>query len=99
LNRNVSYHHLAEIELNEAAEYYDRESPGLGVTFLKEVERAVEHILELPEGSPRVTRTVRRKLLRRFPYGILYSLRPNEVRILAIMNQKRRPFYWRDRGS
>jgi plasmid stabilization system protein ParE len=97
LKRSISFHYLAEIELNEAAEYYDRERPGLGIVFLAEVERAVEFVLELPEGSPRVARTVRRKLLRRFPYGILYSVRPNEVRILAIMNHKRRPFYWRGR--
>jgi len=97
LKRSVSYHHLAEIELNEAAEYYEREHPGLGVAFLTEVERAMDVVLEFPEGSPRVGETVRRKLLRRFPYGILYSVRPGEVRILALMNQKRRPFYWRGR--
>ena len=97
MRRSVSYHYLAEIELNEAAEYYDRERLGLGGAFLTEVERAAENVLEFPESSPRVASTVRRKLLRRFPYGILYSLRPDEVRILAVMNLKRRPFYWRGR--
>jgi len=97
LRLRVSFHYLAEIEINEAAGYYDRERPGLGEAFLAEVERAMENMVEHPEGAPRVAKTVRRKLLRRFPYGILYSVRPEEVRILAIMNQKRRPFYWRGR--
>jgi toxin ParE1/3/4 len=68
LKRSASYHHLAEIELNEAAEFYEREHPGLGVAFLSEIERAVEHVIEHPEGFPRVAETVRRRLLRRFPY-------------------------------
>ena len=59
MKRSVSYHHLAEIELNEAAEYYEGEHPGLGVAFLTEVERAMEVVLEFPEGSPRVGETVR----------------------------------------
>jgi hypothetical protein len=38
----VSYHRLARRELNEAAQYYESESPGLGVTFLDEVERCTQ---------------------------------------------------------
>jgi len=97
VRRSVSYHYLAEIELGEAAEYYDRERPGLGDAFLTEIERATKYMLQHPDGSPKVTKTVRRKLIPRFPYAILYSVRPNEVRILAVMNQKRRPFYWQGR--
>ena len=92
-----TFHRLAEIELNEAAEYYERERSGLGRAFLNEIERAIHSILEHPEGSPLVAETVRRKLVRRFPYGILYSVRKDGIRILAIMNLKRRPFYWRGR--
>ncbi len=67
MNRPVSFHPLAEQELNEAASYYEAASPGLGATFLDEVERAVNQILEHPESAPLVNRLVRRKLVRRFP--------------------------------
>lgn len=97
MKRAVSFHTLAEQELNDAARYYDLESSGLGEAFLKEVERAISRILEYPEGAPLVSRTVRRKLVRRFPHAVLYSVRQDRVRILAVMNQKRRPFYWRGR--
>jgi hypothetical protein len=33
------FHRLADRELNEAAQYYELESPGLGSSFLKEVDR------------------------------------------------------------
>ncbi|MEP7306395.1 MAG: type II toxin-antitoxin system RelE/ParE family toxin [Acidobacteriota bacterium] len=94
----ASFHDLAKVELNEAAQYYERESPGLGVAFVAEVERCTVAILQHPEASPFVTRAIRRRLLRRFPYGLLYRVSAEHVRILAVMNLKRRPAYWVDRA-
>jgi toxin ParE1/3/4 len=97
MTRHISFHPLAEQELNEAANYYNAASPGLGRAFLDEVEHAVTQILEHPEAAPLVNRVVRRKLVRRFPYSVMYSTQTDTIRILAIANQKRRPFYWRGR--
>jgi hypothetical protein len=41
----VSFHRLAERELNDAALYYERESPGLGVRFLDEIQRYIDAIV------------------------------------------------------
>ena len=90
----ASFHDLAKVELNEAARYYASESPGLGAVFLTEAERSITVILEHPESSPLVGRSVRRRLLSRFPYGLLYRVRGNQLRILAVMNLRRRPGYW-----
>jgi len=97
MTRWSSFHPLAEQELNEAASYYNAASPGLGTAFLDEVEHAVKQILEHPEAAPLVNRVVHRKLVRRFPYSVMYSVQTDTIRILAIANQKRRPFYWRGR--
>ena len=94
----VSFHRLAEEELNDAAQYYEHVSSGFGAAFLDEAARAVQQILEFPEAAPEVSAGVRRKLMRRFPYGVLYSIREHDIRILAIMNLRRRPFYWRGRS-
>jgi hypothetical protein len=90
----LSFNALAERELNDAAHYYDLESSGLGAAFLAEVERSSSQILEHPAAAPVIRGAIRRRLLRRFPYGILYSVRGDSVRILALMNLKRRPTYW-----
>jgi toxin ParE1/3/4 len=90
----ASFHDLAKVELNEAAQYYNSKSPGLGAAFLAEAEQAVAGILEFPESSHIVHGTVRQRVLRRFPYGLLYRLRGEQVRILAVMNLRRRPAYW-----
>jgi plasmid stabilization system protein ParE len=88
------YHRLARRELNEAAQYYELESPGLGAAFLDEVERCTQAIVNFPEAGLLITKTIRRRLLLRFPYAILYSIKPDRVRVLAVMNLKRRPMYW-----
>ena len=80
--------------MNDAALYYERERPGLGAAFLDEVERYAAAIVKNPNGGTKVRDQVRRRLLRRFPYGILYSVKADGIRILAIMNLKRRPTYW-----
>ena len=97
MSAEVSLHRLAERELNEAAQYYELERPGLGSAFLNEVQRCLRSISENPEAGRAVAGQIRRRVLRRFPYGLLYTLRPDTIRILAIMNLKRRPAYWAGR--
>ena len=97
MKRKALFHFLAEQELLEATRYYNLESPGLGDIFLNEVEQALTSIVKHPEAAVVLRGKVRRKLIRKFPYGILYSVTPDGIRVLAIMNQKRRPFYWRSR--
>jgi toxin ParE1/3/4 len=50
--------------------------------------------LAFPEAGPVVLDSVRRQLCRRFPYALLYSVNDGELRILAVMNLRRRPGYW-----
>ena len=97
MNEPVSFHRLARRELTEAAQFYDVESPGLGSSFLDEVERCTQTILKHPEAGPIVVGPVRRRLLPRFPYALLYSVKADAVRVLAVMNLKRRPMYWAGR--
>jgi len=52
-------------------------------------------ILAHPEAGQSVLGSIRRRLVRRFPYAVIYTIRrPNVVRVLAVMNLKRRPAYW-----
>jgi hypothetical protein len=93
----VSFHELAESELNEAAAYYESQVKGLGTAFLAQVERSTKLIQQNPESFPRILKDVRRKILLRFPYSMMYSIVGDTIHILAIANQKRRPFYWQAR--
>jgi plasmid stabilization system protein ParE len=97
MTRLFSIHESAEAEINEAADFYDLESPGLGTVFIDEIEGAFEHISRFPEATSLIQSRVRRKLIVKFPYSLIFSVRPNEIRILAVAHQKRRPFYWHGR--
>jgi hypothetical protein len=92
--QTVAFSPEAREELFEAIDYFDSESPGLGVSFLGAVTRALDQIQHFPESAPIARGSSRIKSLPQFPYSLVYSLRPGEIRILAVMSQKRRPFSW-----
>lgn len=97
MNGRISFHEAAEREIIDAVSFFLSERPELGGAFIDEVERAIHQVLMHPLSCQLVNRTVRRKVLRRFPYNIMYSVKPEAIRILAIASQSRRPFYWRGR--
>jgi plasmid stabilization system protein ParE len=84
--------------MNEAAGYLNRESAGLGEVFLDDLRHAIDLVASHPEIAPIEKGRVRRKPLRKFPYSLIYSVVEEEIRILAIMHQHRRPLYWRHRN-
>ena len=80
----ISFHELAEREMNDAALYYESEIPGLGVRFLDEIERYIAVIADNPNAGAEIRRKVRRRIMRKVPYGILYVVKKDGIRILAI---------------
>jgi len=67
MKRRVRFDSAAELELNEAADYYDLESPGLGSVFLDEVDRALAQVTEFPDAATPVHVGVRKRLLTKVP--------------------------------
>ncbi len=89
----------AEAEFKVAAAFYESREANLGADYILEVHETIDRILEYPEAWPEVEPEVRRCLVGRFPYGVLYSMDHNEIVILAVMHLRRDPDYWRDRTS
>ncbi|MGR3292459.1 MAG: type II toxin-antitoxin system RelE/ParE family toxin [Candidatus Scalindua sp.] len=87
----------AEQEMIEAAKYYESQTAGLGTDYLSEIERAVATIAESPKMWPIVEAKLRRRLVRRFPFGILYFIDSNEIVVVAVAHLSRKPGYWRER--
>ena len=81
-------------EMVEAARFYDSRAPDLGRRFMDVIHRAVAEIREHPQRWPIVRSGIRRRLVGRFPYGILYRDDPDEIVIVAIMHLHRHPDYW-----
>lgn len=87
----------ADKEVFEAARYYELQACGLGDDFLNKIDSAVQDIAENPERWPTIRFEIRRRLVHRFPYGLLYRIDPDEIVILAVMHLHRHPDYWINR--
>lgn len=88
----------AEQDLVEGGLYYSREANvDLAHAFISEFERSTALRGERPEvGAPGRGR-VRRFLLRRFAYSIVFYFSEDSIRILAVAHQSRKPGFWRGR--
>lgn len=87
----------AEEELIEAAAFYQARAEGLGEQFLSEIERSVRYLSEQPLMGQKLDESLRRFLLRRFPYALIYSAEPDTLLVVAVAHQRREPGYWRNR--
>jgi hypothetical protein len=77
----VIFDKLAKLELDDASEFYEFEVPGLGDRFREEVKRGIRRICEYPSAWTREREDVRRYILHKFPYKILYSIEEDYIYI------------------
>ena len=84
----------ARTEFEQAVAYYDQCGLGLGNEFTDEVEAAIRRVLHQPEAWTLYHHGTRRCLTRRFPYSIVYQIRPNLILVVAVAHLRREPGYW-----
>ena len=90
---------LASAELTEAVRWYESKHRGLGGELLDEVTKPIDRLSSNPEtGRPMsADQNTRRLLVSRFPYHLVYHIRPAEIVLVAVAHLKRRPGYWKNR--
>lgn len=81
-------------EMADAAEYYELQARGLGFDFLDEVEHTANRVQEFPESGKCLRGKIRRRLIKRFPFGLIYRLEKERIIIVAVMHLHRKPNYW-----
>ncbi len=91
------FHPEALAEYEEASHYYAEQQPDLDLRFISSIEHAIKLILDEPTRWRTFDEDVRRCLTRIFPYGILYTIEPDFVLIVAVMHCSREPGYWKHR--
>lgn len=94
----VVFHPLAERELIAAAKSYEMRASGLGADFIRQVERTLSEIVTNPDaGTLFAGSRIRRRLLRRFPFALVYQGDAVNILVIAVMHLHRRPGYWKTR--
>lgn len=93
---------VAQMEAIDTALWYEERQPGLADTFINELSVAYERIRENALGLPALEyysgkHNVRRYLMSRFPYLVIFAVMPDEIVVVAIAHTHRRPMYWLSR--
>lgn len=94
---HVIFSPTAQDELDDATLFLEGRKTGLGEQFRHEVHRSAEQIVRSPLLWPLFFKEVRRCLLKRFPYALLYAVEADVIYVIAIAHQHRKPGYWTTR--
>jgi len=89
-------------EIADAAAWYESRQSGLASKLFEEIERAMVLVGARPVSFPRLLDIspeldIRRAMLPRFPYALVFLALGDEIRILAVAHAKREPGYWLNR--
>jgi toxin ParE1/3/4 len=87
----------AEADLEEAAQWYEQRSPGLGTNLIAQVRATLTRIGDNPDLYTEVYNGIRRAPLRRFPYSLFYRRLDDRVQVIAVFHDRRDPSIWQSR--
>jgi len=88
---------IARREYDEAKEFYEAEQTGLGSQFTEQIKHSLLRIQQYPQAWPPERKEIRRYIVHKFPYKILYSIQDDMIVVLAFAHLHRQPDYWIDR--
>jgi len=95
--KSYRFHPAADAEYTAAVQYYTGISPELGVRFFEDIERLIATAREYPRQYLEFEPPMRRAIARQFPYALIYLDEPESLWIVAVMNLRRHPEYWKER--
>jgi plasmid stabilization system protein ParE len=87
----------ARDEFDAAVDWYEQQRPGLGSAFLDPVRDVFGRIAANPQLHGIVYQDVRKAVVRKFPYVVLYKEEAGEVIVIAVFHSKRDPTIWQGR--
>lgn len=87
----------AQSEVDDAVVWYESQSFGLGTQFLDDLDRVVRRISSYPLSCAEIEPNLRRCLLSRFPYGLIYGIAADTIIVVAVSHLHREPRYWINR--
>ncbi len=94
---DLDFHPAAVKEARKAYRWYVRRSARAGSRFQAALEVALEQIVESPDRWPQYLHGTRFRLVRRFPFVVVYRQSADRIQILAVAHGRRKPGYWKRR--
>ena len=88
---------IAQQEIDGAVVWYQQQAPHLAAQFLDEVNKSLKRITRYPFSCMEIEAGIRRCVLNRFPYGVIYGIDGDRIVIIAVAHLHRQPRYWHKR--
>ncbi len=88
----------ARAEFNAATDWYEQQQTGLGRTFVARVREVLNRIAADPQRHAAVYLDVRKALVPKFPYIVLYREEPGEILVISVFHTSRDPLTWKYRA-
>ena len=88
----------AEKDLKEAFIWYEKNRTGLGYDFLLNIQAGFEFLERSPLAFPEIYKKVRRILIKRFPYKIIYIINQSSVIVIGVIYGGRHPRHFNKRS-
>ena len=95
---NVRFLTIAQQEVDDAYEWFEERTEGKGLEFLDELDRVVRLIRSFPLAALEIEPEIRRSLVPRFPYAVVYGIDDQTLVVIAVARTHRKPSYWIDRA-
>ena len=97
MNRRLVIRARARREMDEAFTWYSDRSKEVAADFVDALREGLIAVRDDPLRYPVIYKDKRRFLLRRFPYGLFYTIKPEEIIVLSCFHGRRNPARWRSR--
>jgi plasmid stabilization system protein ParE len=83
-------------EVEHERQWYRKQSESAEASFLRELDHAIEAVLEAPHMWPEYMAGTRRYVFPKFPFSLVYFIEDDVVLVVSIAAENRDPGYWRD---
>ncbi len=88
---------LAQIEFDEAHDFYESRVHGLGKRFSDTVQRLLDRIGMNPKIYPIAKLDIHRAIVPGFPYRVYYYMETLRVVVISVFHTSRNPAIWQGR--
>jgi plasmid stabilization system protein ParE len=95
----VRLRRAAQVEFDEAADWYELRRQGLGLRFVAAVRQVLAEIRTQPDRWPEVWPGLREAPVSRWPYCVYYQVHSDHVMVVAVFHMSRDPTVWQTRGG
>ncbi len=95
----IIFSQLASDDLTETLGWYKDQSDGLEKRFITEMSKILKRMEIFPKTFPIDYLQIRKALLKKFPYKILYFIDESkqEIHVIGVVHQSRHPDFWKNR--